>query len=371
MEPLKEEISVMPIITITLIIIIGLWVFSQFGSRLSAKHSALWFAVMIVLLISAAVPDYLKTIAHVLGFQLVSNFILSSLTLITFLELLLQSVNHTRTNRRLRDAFCREAAERFLDRQNSSTTKQDVLVVSPCFNEEGELPRTIERLKSLYKTNAGLNFCIVNDGSRDATQQLLKEQAPQNFTRHLSNLGVSAALLTGFYIAKELNSKWVVQCDSDGQHPIEEIPRLIEYAETQNIDLLIGSRFSKNINHKESLASTTWQRWLGGRLISTTLRLFGKQVMALDPTSGFRVYSRRAVELLLNHMPDEYPEPESIAIIGAANLKIMEYQVSMQPRLCGISSLSGGMKSAKFMFKVSVALLGLRLRLLATQLKVR
>jgi len=361
----------MPILTILIIVFAGLWVFSQFGSRLSAKYSTLWFAVMSVLLISAAIPEYLQTIAHFLGFQLVSNFILSSLVLITFLELLLQSVNHTRTNRRLRDAFCREAAERFLNQQGTFEAKNEVLIVSPCFNEEGELPRTIERLKSLSYSFSGANFCIINDGSRDASSQILRAEAPHNSTRHLSNLGVSAALLTGFYIAKELNSKWVVQCDSDGQHPIEEIPRLIEHAEVENVDLLIGSRFSKNVAQKDSLASTTWQRWLGGRLISTTLRLFGRDVMALDPTSGFRVYSRRAVDLLLNCMPDEYPEPESIAIIGAANLKIKECQVSMQPRLSGVSSLSGGVKSAKFMFKVSVALLGLRLRLLANQLKAR
>lgn len=361
----------MPALTIVLILFIGLGVFSQFGTRLSAKYSTLWFAVMSVLLVAAAAPEYLQNIAHVLGFKLVSNFILSSLSLITFFELLLQSLSHTRTSRRIRDALCREAAERFLDgKKLLDENNLSTLIVSPCFNEEGELPRTITRLKSLVSCEDQMNFCIVNDGSRDRTQKILKELAPNNHTRHLSNLGVSAALLTGFYVAKDAGYRWVVQVDSDGQHPIEEIPRLIKTADCEGIDLLIGSRFAEKYDRKGSLASTTWQRWLGGRLLSTTLRLFGKQAKAFDPTSGFRVYSVNAVEVLLRQMPDEYPEPESIAIIGAAKLKIKECHVSMQPRQTGVSSLSGGLKSFKFMFKVSVSLLGLRLRLLFSQFKI-
>ena len=60
---------------------------------------------------------------------------------------------------------------------------------------------------------------------------------------HDVNIGVSGVLLTAFKIAKENDFESVVQCDSDGQHPIEEIPRLLKFSSQNRFDLLVGSRF--------------------------------------------------------------------------------------------------------------------------------
>jgi len=62
-------------------------------------------------------------------------------------------------------------------------------------------------------------------------------------------------------------------------------------------------------------------------------------------------------------MPDEYPEPEAIALVALSRLLIEETHVAMLPRTLGTSSTSG-LKSARFMTKVTTALLGLRLRTL-------
>jgi len=62
-------------------------------------------------------------------------------------------------------------------------------------------------------------------------------------------------------------------------------------------------------------------------------------------------------------MPDEYPEPEAIALVARSRLRIEETHVAMLPRTLGTSSISG-LKNARFMTKVTTALLGLRLRTL-------
>jgi hypothetical protein len=62
-------------------------------------------------------------------------------------------------------------------------------------------------------------------------------------------------------------------------------------------------------------------------------------------------------------MPDEYPEPETVALARREGLKLVEYGVSMNARTSGKSMISG-MKTAIFMYKVLTALLGLRLRTL-------
>jgi hypothetical protein len=61
-------------------------------------------------------------------------------------------------------------------------------------------------------------------------------------------------------------------------------------------------------------------------------------------------------------MPDEYPEPETIALLTTERLSLAEYPVEMTPRVAGKSSLAG-LKSIRYMIKVTAAILGLRLRL--------
>jgi hypothetical protein len=338
-----------------LIALAGLGLFSQFGRRLSAKHSLVWMAVFAFLIVAAAAPQWLDPIAHAVGFKLVSNFVLAGLIFFSFLEILQQSAQNVKVSRKLRDIISATAAE-------------------PCFNEEETLPATLKALSALSADHPEIDYCIVNDGSRDRSLSLLKAHAPHNHTSHLSNAGVGAALLTGFLAARELGAEYVVQCDSDGQHPFAEIPRLVELAKQQRTDLLIGSRFaaqkhdlqlpsdsSKPRFSAPPLESTSLTRWFGGRIISLTLGLFGRHARIKDPTSGFRVYSRAAFTHLIENMPEEYPEPESIAMLLQAGMKVDETLVSMQPRAGGVSSISG-FKSAQFMIKVSTALIALRLR---------
>jgi hypothetical protein len=126
---------------------------------------------------------------------------------------------------------------------------------------------------------------------------------------------------------------------------------------------VLGSRFA--IADAATLESTTRLRRLGMILIILALRLFGNIAKVSDPTSGFRVYSSRAVTTLIRTMPDEYPEPETVAILASNDLQIVEHHVDMLPRQAGVSSLSR-FKSMHYMIKVLSALLGLRIRILKT-----
>ena len=60
-------------------------------------------------------------------------------------------------------------------------------------------------------------------------------------------------------------------------------------------------------------------------------------------------------------MPDDYPEPESVALMVLGKAKVMEYPVTMMPRTAGASSIQG-LKTIRYMIKVGSALVGLRLR---------
>ncbi|NVJ00272.1 DUF2304 family protein [Myxococcus sp. AM009] len=340
-------------------------VISQFGSRLAARHSVTWFIASGFVLVAAIRPDGLVPVARLLGISLVSNMVLAGLTMFLFVQMLAHYAESTRVQRQLGQVVSSLAAQTFPDAPAAPESgRPRVLVVLPCFNESESLPALLPRLMALTRATPDweLDFCIVNDGSVDGTAGVLRRLAPRNHVTHHTNIGVSGALRTGFLLAQRLEVSCVVQCDSDGQHPIESIPDLVRSAWDKQTDLLIGSRFCDvAASGTDTLASTTPLRWVGGRVVNVLLGMFGQRARVTDPTSGFRVYSPRAVATLLRLMPDEYPEPESIALVALAGLRIGEVAVAMRPRTTGTSSLTG-LNGLQFMTKVASALCGLRLR---------
>ncbi len=75
-----------------------------------------------------------------------------------------------------------------------------------------------------------------------------------------------------------------------------------------------------------------------------------------DPTSGFRLYNRRAIELFAHDYPHDYPEVEAVLMLHHHRLRMREIPVKMYTRGGGVSSISSG-KSAYYMVKVLLALL--------------
>jgi hypothetical protein len=74
-----------------------------------------------------------------------------------------------------------------------------------------------------------------------------------------------------------------------------------------------------------------------------------------DSTSGFRLINKKALELVSEYYPDEYPEPEAIILYSLNNLKIAEVAVTMKERQGGVSSI-GVLASVYYMFKVTLAI---------------
>ncbi len=344
---------------IGLIILAFTWVFSQFGSRLPAQRSLLWWGVFLFVTVAAIDPSLFHGVVAALGIQVISNFVLGSLVLFCLLQLIEESASQTKNLRQIREIVTYQASQTFIAQASKKPIR--ALVILPTWNEEASLPLLKAQIEPIQSQFPDIQFCFVNDGSTDQTSVVLRDRFPGQFCTHAANIGVSGALLTGFKIAQSLGVSWVVQCDSDGQHPISEIPHLIHQAAHTQADLLIGSRYfgahaqSKNIEASSSL------RRAGGKLISFTLRILFRAQAVTDPTSGFRVYSQTAIARFIKQMPDEYPEPELIALASLNGLNVRETFVQMRARAGGSSSLNG-LKSAQFMLKVFTALLGVRLR---------
>jgi hypothetical protein len=74
-----------------------------------------------------------------------------------------------------------------------------------------------------------------------------------------------------------------------------------------------------------------------------------------DPTSGFRLYNRRAITIFAGDYPHDYPEVEAILMLHHHRLTMREEPVRMRLRGGGVSSIRSG-KSVYYMVKVLLAI---------------
>lgn len=228
-----------------------------------------------------------------------------------------------------------------------------VLIVIPCLNEQEALPGLLARLRSArdgLSSRFELDMVVIDDGSTDRTAAIARAEGVR-VARLSRNLGIGGAVQTGLRLALRENCDLAVQMDGDGQHPPDELGKILEPMVADDPpDIVIGSRFLDAGGWR-----TTAMRRLGIAWLSFVLRVIAR-VKVRDATSGYRAYGRRALELFDAYYPYDYPEPESVALARATGLRVVEVAVKMQGRQGGASSIRG-LATGYYMLKVTLAVL--------------
>jgi glycosyltransferase involved in cell wall biosynthesis len=230
------------------------------------------------------------------------------------------------------------------------TREARVLIVVPAYNEAKSLPKLVA---SLREECAGCDVVVIDDGSSDHTREALEGLA--RVVTLPCNLGIGGAVQTGWQIALREDFDFAMQVDGDGQHPAGEIRKLLAAMQEStvnreaNADLIVGSRFRSEGGFK-----STATRRMGIRFFALMLSaICGTKIT--DPTSGFRILSRRAIRLLAHRYSEDFPEVEALVVAHRAGLRIMEVPVVMAERSAGRSSI-GALKSMVYMLKVPLAI---------------
>lgn len=226
--------------------------------------------------------------------------------------------------------------------------KPKILIIVPAYNEEANIRNVILSLKA---ANQDYECLVINDGSKDNTQAEAESTGQAIVIQLPSNLGIGGAVQTGFKYAFYEDYDYAIQFDGDGQHLASEIPKLLAPLQRNEVDVCIGSRFVEKTQGFQS----TFLRRIGIRVFEFMNHLLIHKRIT-DSTSGFRAYNKSAIKFLAANYPTDYPEPETIILLGKNDYRIREVSVEMVERQGGASSISG-LKSAHYMIKVILAML--------------
>jgi hypothetical protein len=220
------------------------------------------------------------------------------------------------------------------------------LAVIPAYNESQTLRGVI---RSIQSTAPEFDVLVVDDVSTDRSPEIAA-RAGVPVISHPFNLGIGGAVQSGFQYAREQGYDYMVQIDGDGQHRPDQLTMLMAaMADDPSVDMVCGSRFLTDNGYLAPISRRT-----GIHLFSTLLsRIVGQRVT--DPTSGFRLCNRRAIDLFARDYPHDYPEVEAILMVHAHRLRMCEVPVQMHQRQGGQSSITSG-ESVYYMIKVLLAI---------------
>lgn len=217
---------------------------------------------------------------------------------------------------------------------STSPAFPEVIVVMPAYNEAG----CIEEVVREWVSEVG-NLLVVNDGSRDATGEILDRlsaELPLLRVIHQENAGHGVALLTGYRAALDARLPWVFQTDSDGQFLARDFSVL--WNQRHNSSFLLGRRAVRNDHPVRIYLS---------RVHGHILRLlFG--VSLADSNVPYRLMRAELLAGYLSHIsPGTFAPNVMLSILAARDGHAVGFHpVNHRERQTGVVSIRGW-KTAK------------------------
>jgi glycosyltransferase involved in cell wall biosynthesis len=163
---------------------------------------------------------------------------------------------------------------------HSGALKMKTIIIIPAHNEEKTVGNVVDACKRYGK------IIVVNDASSDRTAEFAKKAGAIVIT-HEVNLGLGAALRTGFSSALKMKPDIVITLDADGQHMPGEIPKFISKI-SEGYDFVLGKR---------DLAKYPVRKKVGNFILNFFTNLVSHTRLA-DTESGFRAFRADALEKL-------------------------------------------------------------------------
>ena len=203
-----------------------------------------------------------------------------------------------------------------------------VAVFLTAYNEASVIGDIIGRIDKAYRV------FVIDDGSEDGTADVCRNNNSR-VVSHPINLGQGAAGVTMFKVACSLDCDYIVHLDADGQHDPAEIDKLVQKAEQEQLDVVVGSRILGSDHDSAPFLRRTflpYYTWIINKVTGYDMT---------DAMSGFRAHRVTALRRVFNIL-DQMLEPQYLAAemfirFSKAGLTVGEVPIHMQDRLKGHS----------------------------------
>lgn len=171
---------------------------------------------------------------------------------------------------------------------DDETFPKKKLVAIPCYNEERTIGTVILKAKQYAD-----EILVIDDGSTDKTAQIAA-YAGATVMRHGGNKGYGAAIQSCFSYARDQEYDVLTILDGDGQHDADHLQTVMQPIIDDKADISIGSRFLDETNGKTVPSYRRLGIWVITRFTNAGSKDQNHRVK--DSQSGFRSYSRKAIE---------------------------------------------------------------------------
>jgi glycosyltransferase involved in cell wall biosynthesis len=218
----------------------------------------------------------------------------------------------------------------------------DAWIVIPAFNESTVISEVVTDVRSVFD-----NVVCVDDGSRDDTAEQAW-RAGAHVVRHPVNLGQGAAIQTGVEYARSRPGAAVFATfDADGQHRIQDVIRMIGRLRTEDLDIVVGTRFADGTPNNMPLLRRLVFPMIAK--VSPASRKLG----LTDAHNGLRVFDKAVADGLNLTMSGMAHASEIVALIVENGWRVAEEPVEIlytdyslskgQPLVNGVNIIFDGL----------------------------
>lgn len=218
-----------------------------------------------------------------------------------------------------------------------------VSIIIPTMNEEASIGVVLDTLHDAMKDfEDGYEVVVVDTESKDRTVEIALSKGAKVIDE--PRRGYGRAYKTGFERAE---GEVIATLDADCTYPAEDIPKLVNALENEDLDFITCDRLSR-LEKGVMSAKHRFGNWV---LKVTTNLLFGMRIK--DSQSGMWVFRKRILDKI-ELISDGMPLSEEVKIEAwRKGLKAKEVPIIYRMRKgeAKIQSWEDGFRNLKFLFK--------------------